>query len=400
MNPFSRRTKCLRGVAALTAGLSWGAFVSAPAWAAAPAWSAVSVISPAGSPFFSTMTCLSTTNCWSPGYSNVVHKGVSSTHAAMEHWDGTQWSPVATPVAGAMLGRVDCTSTGNCWVAGYLGTSTGQDTPVVEHWNGATWAEASLPPVTSGKGAYTDSVTCVSPSECFAMGGAVQSSTSFGAPFSPLVFHFDGTKWSIMAKVAKPNGYKSADVEEMRCPTATSCVAEGVEIPTGSYFDHVYSQTFNGSTWTVVQMPQPYHDQYSYADTPDLTCSSPSQCVAPVNAAADANGKTLYSPFIELWNGTSWKLLTVAPSVSKSFSEFTDMACVAGNNCWATQMGGAIDNWRGGSSWTVGSVPGAAGANLDAVGCVSGASCYVLGATYKGAAIADRLVVASSATLS
>jgi hypothetical protein len=214
------------------------------------------------------------------------------------------------------------------------------------------------------------------------------------------VFHFNGTKWSIMAKVAKPNGYKSADVEEMRCPTATNCVAEGVEIPTGSYFDHVYSQTFNGSTWTVVQMPQPYHDQYSYADTPDLTCSSPSQCVAPVNAAADANGKTLYSPFIELWNGTSWKLLTVAPSVSKSFSEFTDMACVAGNNCWATQMGGAIDNWRGGSSWTVGSVPGAASANLDAVGCVPGASCYVLGATYKGAAIADRLVVASSATLS
>ena len=63
-------------------------------------------------------------------------------------------------------------------------------------------------------------------------------------------------------------------------------------------------------------------------------------------------------------------------------------------------MGGAIDNWRGGSSWTVGSVPGAASANLDAVGCVPGASCYVLGATYKGAAIADRLVVASSATLS
>ena len=139
-----------------------------------------------------------------------------------------------------------------------------------------------------------------------------------------------------MAKVAVPKGYKSADLEQMRCTSATSCVAEGVEIPEGSYFDHVYSQTFNGSKWTVAQMPQPYNLQFSSSYARDLSCPSPSQCVAPVNAAPDANGKTVFTPFLEVWDGGPWKLLSTPPALVKSFGDFTDVACLAEDNCWTT----------------------------------------------------------------
>ena len=380
--------------AVLAAVLAMVACLSSPA-VAAPSWSALNIQSPPGSAFFSTITCLSTTDCWSPGYSNVTQRGI--TDPVMEHWDGNKWSLVSTPVAGAELGRVDCTGAADCWSAGYVEASTGQTGPVVEHWDGVSWSKVLLPALTGDRHEDLDSVTCLSSSECFALGGAGAGETT---PFSPLVFHFDGARWSVMAKVAVPKGYKSADLEQMRCTSATSCVAEGVEIPEGSYFDHVYSQTFNGSKWTVAQMPQPYNLQFSSSYAPDLSCPSPSQCVAPVNAAPDANGKTVFTPFLEVWDGGPWKLLSTPPALVKSFGDFTDVACLAEDNCWTTMAantGGVVAQWRGGQSWTVGSAPSTAGSSFDAVACLPGEACYLVGATDKGMALADRLLVPGAA---
>jgi hypothetical protein len=66
-----------------------------PAWraAAAPAWSAVSVVSPAGSPFFSTMTCLSTTNCMA----TVRRRGA---HFGALHLEGHSRSAVPSVIIG------------------------------------------------------------------------------------------------------------------------------------------------------------------------------------------------------------------------------------------------------------------------------------------------------------
>jgi hypothetical protein len=380
-------------LAALTAAALTCTGLAAPADAAVPSWTKVSIVNPGSSPSFSTMTCLSSTNCWSPGYRSTTHKGTTSTYAVMEHWDGARWSPMSTPVGGAELGRVDCASAAECWAAGYTEASSGLTTPVVERWDGRTWNKVLLPVPSVDKDAYVDSVTCLSSSDCFALGGA---GVRANAPFSPLVFHFDGTKWSVMAKVGLPAGYKSADLEEMRCPSPANCVAEGVEIPQGSYFDHVYSQIFNGSTWKVVQMPQPYNMRFSYSDAPDLSCPSPGQCVAPVDAAPDANGQTAYTPFLEVWGGTSWRLLSAASASKGTFGNFTDMACLADNDCWATMSAGTgseVDEWSGGSSWSAGSAPGAATSSFDAVACIPAAACFLLGVDHEGVAIADRLVV-------
>jgi hypothetical protein len=376
-------------VTLISTAVAGATIIVAPAGASGPTWSKVAITSPGGSPFFSTMTCVSGKDCWSPGDTAAAPK--YATVAVMEHWNGKTWSPVSTPVHGAALGRVACVTAKDCWVGGFLGASNGNVSPVVERWNGKSWASSSLPSVSgSDQNVYVDSVTCLSASSCYAMGGAGNSATS---PYSPVVFHWNGATWSTMAGVPMPTGYKSADIEQMRCPTSTICVTEGVEIPTGSYFDRVYSDTLHGSTWKLHQMPQPYHAQYSYSDAPDLTCSSSTQCVAPINTTADANGKTEYTPFLELWNGSSWKLDKVPTSIAKSYGQFTDVACLASSKCWVTTDGG-VDEWTGGTSWTAGSTPEPANSDFDAVACVPANACYLLGVTSKDAAFANRLRLA------
>jgi hypothetical protein len=371
-----------------------GALTRARSVAAVPPWAKVNIASPGPNPDFSSITCLSTTNCWAPGYGTVTRKGTASTYALMEHWAGAGWSPVVTPPLGGELGRVDCASATECWVAGYVEAPSGLASPVLEHWDGGAWIKVSLPGIAvADKQAYLDSVTCLSLSDCYALGGA---GASTNAPFAPLVFHFDGSTWSVLTDVPVPKGYKSADLEQMRCLSATTCVAEGIEIPEGSYFDHVYSQILHGSNWEVDQMPQPYHFQFSFSDAADLSCSG-GQCVAAVNATPDANGQSIEAPFLEVWNSSSWTLLNAAAASVGRFGDFTDIACLADDNCWATMSAGGdgeVNEWLGGKSWKRGSAPGAVNSSLDAVGCVPSAACFVLGTTRKGVAIADQLVVA------
>jgi hypothetical protein len=289
-------------------------------------------------------------------------------------------------VAHAELGRVACVSVNQCWVGGYLEANNGNAHPVVEKWNGKVWASSTLPAVSGAdKDTYVDSVTCVKASACYAMGGTGVNDSS---PFSPVVFRWNGNRWSVMADVPMPKGYKSADVEEMRCTSSKSCVAEGIEIPTGSYFDHAYSDMFNGSRWSIHQMPQPYHATFAYSNAPDLACASATQCVAPLDAAADANGKTIFTPYLEQWNGTSWTLHKVPSKIAKSYGQFTDVACFARSRCWVTTANG-IDEWTGGTSWDVGSTPQPAHASFDAVTCGPTSACFTVGVTAKGRTFAD-----------
>lgn len=205
-------TRSFNGLVALAVAALASTCLIAPAYAAVPPWANVAIVSPGANPDFSTITCLSATNCWAPGYGTVIHKGIGSTYAVMEHWAGTRWTSVGTPPLGARLGRVDCASAAECWVAGYAEASSGLASPVVEHWDGVTWAKVSLPAIAAtDKQAYLDSVTCLSLSDCFALGGA---GATVNAPFSPLVFHFDGTTWSVLANVQVPKGYKSADLAD------------------------------------------------------------------------------------------------------------------------------------------------------------------------------------------
>ncbi len=345
---------------------------------AAPHWQAVAAKSPPGTPTFATATCLTATDCWAAG-AWTSGSGAGTTSPLLEHWSGRTWALVPTPVAGAQLSRVSCSTAEDCWVAGSASQGHEQR-PVVEHWDGRNWSDGVLPAVPSSyTSAYLASVSCISARSCFAVGGA-GTGPGLAAGTVPLLFHWDGEAWGREA-VPLPTGYRSADLGALYCFGATSCIADGTEIPVHGYFDRAFSESFNGKAWAAVQVPQPYHFQYSYSAAPDMTCLSAHRCLLPLNAAAHANGQTAFTPYLALWDGSSWSLRSVAEP--DGFSAFADVACAASTDCWLPD-GPGMDHWTGATSLSHVALPGAATtgagvAQLQAVACVPAQACFALG---------------------
>jgi hypothetical protein len=159
------------------------------------------------------VSCPSTTNC------NAV--GNSSQQPLIEHWNGTSWTIATSPApAGpANLTGVACATTTSCEAVGTYAPS-GQRT-LVEHFNGTTWSIATTPNPAGATNAVLGGVTCVSATNCFAVGN---SSTSSGS--KTLVEQWSGTAWSI---VTSPNPAAATDstLTGVACPGAANCYAVG-----------------------------------------------------------------------------------------------------------------------------------------------------------------------------
>jgi hypothetical protein len=66
-----------------------------------------------------------------------------------EHWNGTNWSVIASPNPGnvsfnKLLG-VTAISTSNVWAVGYYQSDSGAVQTLVEHWNGTSWSVVASP---------------------------------------------------------------------------------------------------------------------------------------------------------------------------------------------------------------------------------------------------------------
>jgi len=112
---------------------------------------------------------------------------------------------VPSPNAGTsddQLKSVSCVSASECVAVGYTDNGSAYETLVMV-WNGTVWSIVPSPNAgTVFDGLY--SVSCVSVSECVAVG-----STYTGSVNETLVMVWDGTVWSI---VASPNAGTSDDV--------------------------------------------------------------------------------------------------------------------------------------------------------------------------------------------
>jgi hypothetical protein len=121
------------------------------------------------------------------------------------------------------------------------------------------------------------------------------------------------------------------------------------------------------------------------------TCANAQECWAVGVDLFNLNGgNTVAYPIIQQWDGTGWSLVAAPPGQSGLFGA----TCVSSSDCWAvgaTLSGGqpsapVADHWNG-SSWTAvpaPNVPGAGGALLHSVSCVSTDDCWAVGSTTDG----------------
>ena len=212
-------------LAAVGAAVCAALFGAAPASGSTATWRVQAVPKPPNSMevrLFS-VSCPSRGSCTAVGFS--IHKPISTggdTLAAQaEHWDGTSWTVQPTPTLRrqATLQAVSCLSATDCTA---VGTGGGR-APLAEHWDGTSWTIQPVPFPAGSSNAQPSAVSCASPTSCTAVG--VYGEPSPSHEDLPVAEHWDGTSWTVQ-QIPVPAGAFGADLTGVSC-TAGTCTAVG-----------------------------------------------------------------------------------------------------------------------------------------------------------------------------
>ncbi len=273
----------------------------------------------------SNVACATATSCFADGFSSTTLSG-KGTGSLMERWNGKTWSILATPGA-VSPGGLACTSATNCFAVGEgIERWNGKAWSVVKtpkpvfssdvtcatstsciavgassaRWNGQTWSVVPTPqPGDPGSDFFAlDSVACMTPSNCLALGLDSEPINSF----STLAEHWNGRTWSLLGPDALANA-PGADLGTVTCPTATDCFVVGGSDPVAVDRQHVTAYHWDGTTFTPLTTPS-FGAGNSYLN--DVSCSSATNCFG-VGALSRPYFGDLHT-LIEHWNGTTWSV--------------------------------------------------------------------------------------------
>ena len=250
-----------------------------------------------------------------------------------------------------------------------------------------TWTVQPTPTPAQGVDGLFLAVSCVSSSDCTAVGGY----TSNAGPVT-LAEHWDGTRWSVQAT---PNltGASFSTLEAVSCPTASDCTAVGEYDINHGTTSLPLAEHWDGGTWTIQAMPVPAGA--FGVQVKAVSCPTASDCTAV--GEYDKQGSPELT-LAEHWNGSTWAVQAMPVASPVASSVFLNaVSCTARANCTAVgtpSIGPVLAEHWDGSTWTVQATPGPAGAALNGVSCVSASSCTAVGTIpptgVNQAAIAER----------
>lgn len=239
---------------------------------------------------------------------------------------------------------------------------------------GSSWtaAEAPVPAGTSGLSLY--GVSCVSASQCVAVGNAGDGS---GA-----ILTESGGSWTA-AEAPLPAGASSPELMGVSCVSASQCVVVGYDRDASGANGELLL-TESGGSWTAVQAPLPAGATEGVLM--GVSCVSASQCVA-VGAADDAASGNVWDLLLTESDG-SWTAAD-APTGVSTRGQLNGVSCWSASSCVATGTYGdtSVVLTESGGSWTSATAPTADNENsgdVRGVSCVSAAQCVAAGYTADG----------------
>lgn len=293
-------------------------------------------------------------SCVSPNYCEAV--GYAGGAGLAEVWNGSTWTVQSTPGSNVELLGVSCVSASFCAAVGY---NTSSFTAIALEWNGSTWTAQSAP------GELLDSVSCLSPTDCEAVGEAKGTAS--------IADGWNGFSWAVQSMASTYEVLTSVS-----CVTASNCMTVGYGALAGSYH-------WDGSTWNFEIFTQQQGEQTLPFS---VSCGSATNCMAV--GAIYTNGAANEEALAEVWNGSSW---TVANGSSPNDqADFQGVSCVSASDCTAVGVYSTSEygdfytlgeSWNG-SGWTIQSTPDPSGAQLgaglDGIWCPSATDCTAVGA--------------------
>lgn len=299
------------------------------------------------------------------------------------------WSIQETPKLAfntASLSGVSCTSTTACVAVGQFEEKAEDKVPLAEIWNGTTWTLQEPPGPTEGKWDYLHDASCTSSVACIAV-GYYQSKSSEN--WSMLAERWNGTIWSI-EEVPNPKEAKGtfADLQGVTCSSAEACIAVGWYInksPTAA----ALIEHWNGKAWSVEEPPLPAGTKESTIAS--VSCSASAACTA-IGSFKGSSGE--WMPLAERWNGTTWtdqeppKPTGSKERFLKSISCASSTACTAVGYFYNSSDEDLpfMEGWNG-TTWSVQEAPSPKGLvkkstlylELSGVSCTSSAACIAVG---------------------
>ena len=279
------------------------------------------------------VACRSSSDCWAVGNIAVDNKYKT----LIEHWDGLQWSIAASPdPSGSSLEAVACTGSSDCWAVGAKTLKSFDYVPLVENWNGSHWSIVSSPSTPPGESGLT-SIACTSSSDCWAVGFVPARSPLL---LVTLIEHWNGSHWSV---VSSPNEKGDLNLlSGIACPNTSTCMAVG----DGGTEYQTLAERWNGSTWSIVPSPV-----LGYLGP--VGCASAAACVT---VGDDGDGPALLG---ERWNGSKWITVSTPYPAGANSASLGGIECERVFDCIAVGGYGVgskgyalIENWDG-SKWSI-----------------------------------------------
>jgi hypothetical protein len=291
------------------------------------------------------VTCVSASECWAVG----SYLGQTSFQTLIEHWDGTSWtivtSPNTDPTQNNSLNAVTCVSASECWAVGTFAVTTSNtiSQTLTEHWDGTSWTIVNSPNTSDTDNNFLNGVTCVSESDCWAAGvyNLPKTTTS-----QTLIEHWDGTSWTI---VSSPNNQVmwNNNLYGVACSSAVDCWA------VGNYYNSTkpsISQTlierWDGTSWTIASSPNTDTTQKNFLN--GVTCASASECWAVGNYYS-TEFPLVSKTLIQSWDGTSWTIVSSPDTGADPVDTLFGVTCASASDCWSV---GVFNVSNGPTTWT------------------------------------------------
>jgi hypothetical protein len=328
----------------------------------------------------------SATDAWAVG--DYFNQGTQADETQAVHWNGTNWSRVVSPNPGgagvggySFLGGVSTDSATDAWAVGnYTNPTTQATETLVLHWNGTQWTKVASPSpggLANGNSSILNSVSAYSATDVWAAGyfynpakGATQ----------PLILHWNGTRWSKVASPS-PGGTANGDSSELfgiSADSATDAWSVGeYGVPTTGATDTLILH-WNGIHWSKVASPDPGGaGAGAYSVLSGVSGTSATNLWA-VGTYKDPATQAWNDTLVLHWDGTHW--ITVSSpnpggAVNGSFSKLSGVGADSPTDAWAVgsysnTTTGAIETlvlrWNGTVWSVVGSPnPGDAGGTGD-----------------------------------
>jgi hypothetical protein len=193
---------------------------------------------------FNAVAAISPSNVWAVGGNGNV---------LVEHWNGTSWSVVSSPVFGSGgATAISADSANDIWIVNgnkFL------------HFNGTSWSSvASAIGITTG----STSVTALSPTNVWATGTVAGGKTGGREPKTipkAAIEHWDGTSWSIVTS-PNPNLGGPSTLQGIAAISANDVWAVGTSGGAGVVpSEKTLTEHWDGTSWSIIPSPSPAQDQ-------------------------------------------------------------------------------------------------------------------------------------------